>query len=730
MHVAAKHGHMGVVSVLLDRGADSFAIDKRQFRAIDWAALRGHATLLRMMETRTCPFAWEVQLHSEGFFNDAWKSVWLCIHRARPFDNPAMPRNAVIACLYESADKTFPLYRLGQPTLHALTATDHTVSVVSFEIISSSAAKRGGAPKERRLTCRAPQDVYVWLMNVLSDGFASGRSSDYHAWMPLAARRVAARASTDAITNDPELASRLRALPRAITAAQAAALERANAEPGGDKKNHGYHYWQAPGPLPTPEGVLPGSPAAAGTALAARTRPSPVPSTSAAATAAPSTPAGLVDPALAAVLSPAELAQQAALMEHYSQQRRASGGGAAVTSAPQQRNNTPRVPTPLPPVAQQHRTHAQVRADQQLMLAAIGHPVLEPHQQHHHHQPSHQQPAAQTRRGGASTAPAPAPVPASASYVNKDAERLEDLDFDLDPPSDYLCPITMELMTDPVVAGDGHTYSRSGITRWLQNHRTSPKTNEILSDARVVPNHLLRGQILGWIDDHRMDKKEAAKAKAAASKPASVEVSPSIGLPTAAAVPVVLLEAPPGILVTSSSISSSAQPSPLPSAPPAVDPVAVVSTGPTVALPPVVSSSTVARRSSLTGSAANSSASVPAPPGRRSSAGGSAASEGNGTSNSSSSASATLSSVLPPSSVPIIGAPVNLSSGSSNGIAQAQPAAPSATAVAADLGRLFPSAPQHKPVVVPLQPQPPVRVSSGSDEAPVAAALERESVPG
>jgi hypothetical protein len=32
---------------------------------------------------------------------------------------------------------------------------------------------------------------------------------------------------------------------------------------------------------------------------------------------------------------------------------------------------------------------------------------------------------------------------------------------------DFLCPITRKLMEDPVIAADGHTYSRSAIEEWI-----------------------------------------------------------------------------------------------------------------------------------------------------------------------------------------------------------------------------------------------------------------------
>lgn len=39
------------------------------------------------------------------------------------------------------------------------------------------------------------------------------------------------------------------------------------------------------------------------------------------------------------------------------------------------------------------------------------------------------------------------------------------------PPDAFLCPISHELMTEPVVASDGHTYQRQAIVQWIQVRR-------------------------------------------------------------------------------------------------------------------------------------------------------------------------------------------------------------------------------------------------------------------
>jgi hypothetical protein len=65
------------------------------------------------------------------------------------------------------------------------------------------------------------------------------------------------------------------------------------------------------------------------------------------------------------------------------------------------------------------------------------------------------------------------------------------------PPHNFLCPITTELMDDPVVAMDGHTYERKAIATWFQMHNTSPLTRAVIPTT-LVPNVNLRGMIASW----------------------------------------------------------------------------------------------------------------------------------------------------------------------------------------------------------------------------------------
>lgn len=61
-----------------------------------------------------------------------------------------------------------------------------------------------------------------------------------------------------------------------------------------------------------------------------------------------------------------------------------------------------------------------------------------------------------------------------------------------------MCPISMDLMTDPVVGSDGHTYERSAIVEWLHSNRVSPLTRQAMTETDLQPNYALRSAIERW----------------------------------------------------------------------------------------------------------------------------------------------------------------------------------------------------------------------------------------
>lgn len=70
----------------------------------------------------------------------------------------------------------------------------------------------------------------------------------------------------------------------------------------------------------------------------------------------------------------------------------------------------------------------------------------------------------------------------------KDANLL-----DVGVPDEFLCPITREVMKDPVIAEDGYTYERSAIAGWMEKGKTtSPMTNGTLNTKQLTPNRSLK----------------------------------------------------------------------------------------------------------------------------------------------------------------------------------------------------------------------------------------------
>ncbi|KAG7018988.1 E3 ubiquitin-protein ligase PUB23, partial [Cucurbita argyrosperma subsp. argyrosperma] len=87
-------------------------------------------------------------------------------------------------------------------------------------------------------------------------------------------------------------------------------------------------------------------------------------------------------------------------------------------------------------------------------------------------------------------------------------ERFADTNLrssmDSDFPPLFRCPISMELMEDPVTISTGVTYERKSIEKWLftYNKRTCPATMQTVAvgenDFVMTPNLTLKRVILAW----------------------------------------------------------------------------------------------------------------------------------------------------------------------------------------------------------------------------------------
>ncbi|KAL1213338.1 U-box domain-containing protein 16 [Cardamine amara subsp. amara] len=85
-----------------------------------------------------------------------------------------------------------------------------------------------------------------------------------------------------------------------------------------------------------------------------------------------------------------------------------------------------------------------------------------------------------------------------------DFRRFKSLS-DANIPMDFRCPITLELMRDPVVVSTGQTYDRDSINLWIQSgHNTCPKTGQVLKHTNLIPNRALKNLILMWCRDQKI----------------------------------------------------------------------------------------------------------------------------------------------------------------------------------------------------------------------------------
>ncbi|XP_062354306.1 WD repeat, SAM and U-box domain-containing protein 1 isoform X4 [Cinclus cinclus] len=91
----------------------------------------------------------------------------------------------------------------------------------------------------------------------------------------------------------------------------------------------------------------------------------------------------------------------------------------------------------------------------------------------------------------------------SLGLRSKVLQKIEELRMTTIPaavPDEFLCPITRELMKDPVIATDGYSYEREAMENWISNRRSSPMTNLPLHSLMLTPNRTLKMAISRWLE--------------------------------------------------------------------------------------------------------------------------------------------------------------------------------------------------------------------------------------
>ncbi|KAG2308509.1 hypothetical protein Bca52824_028257 [Brassica carinata] len=99
-------------------------------------------------------------------------------------------------------------------------------------------------------------------------------------------------------------------------------------------------------------------------------------------------------------------------------------------------------------------------------------------------------------------------------------------------PDDFRCPISLKLMSDPVIVSSGQTYDRDCIKKWLEEgNSTCPKTQETLTSDTVTPNYALRSLIAQWCESNGIEPPKRPKNPQPSSKASSSSSSSSFSSP-------------------------------------------------------------------------------------------------------------------------------------------------------------------------------------------------------
>eukprot|EP01048_Picozoa_sp_COSAG05_P017572 COSAG05_NODE_2419_length_3086_cov_2.719451_1_plen_860_part_00 len=132
----------------------------------------------------------------------------------------------------------------------------------------------------------------------------------------------------------------------------------------------------------------------------------------------------------------------------------------------------------------------------------------------------------------------PSPAPAPAKFSGHSAEDVSSMFI----PSDFYDVISGELMQDPVMASDGHSYSFATITEWVQacvregRPPTSPMTREVLQSSSVKKNITLAKAIEEYVSE-REARNKAGKARPERGDPSTSTRTYADGTPCGVGVP-------------------------------------------------------------------------------------------------------------------------------------------------------------------------------------------------
>ncbi|XP_010531283.1 PREDICTED: U-box domain-containing protein 4 [Tarenaya hassleriana] len=79
--------------------------------------------------------------------------------------------------------------------------------------------------------------------------------------------------------------------------------------------------------------------------------------------------------------------------------------------------------------------------------------------------------------------------------------------------ADFFCPLSLEVMTDPVIVSSGQTYERAFIKKWIDLGLTvCPKTRQTLNHTTLIPNYTVKALIVNWCETNNVRLPDPTKS--------------------------------------------------------------------------------------------------------------------------------------------------------------------------------------------------------------------------
>ncbi|KAK6164442.1 hypothetical protein DH2020_001306 [Rehmannia glutinosa] len=94
------------------------------------------------------------------------------------------------------------------------------------------------------------------------------------------------------------------------------------------------------------------------------------------------------------------------------------------------------------------------------------------------------------------------------SHIREYAVKLEKFNSPsgIQIPSYFRCPLSLELMLDPVIVASGQTYERAAIQKWLDHGLVRcPKTGYMLSHKNLITNYTVKALITNWCNENEVE---------------------------------------------------------------------------------------------------------------------------------------------------------------------------------------------------------------------------------